>query len=144
MLEKFINKLHTYLIENNPDLLIQLQEDKALTAYLQDKMKSIEKLLWQLQESEAPDYVIEEICLDKLTEDLKPSRFNYICSILSDDFSDEYESFREKGILTYEGVNLVSECESIFNSTGFSADTENSPVLRQIVSGIIRNYLQIK
>ena len=141
MLEKLIHKLHTYLIENHPDLLLQLQEEGALTSYLQTKMKSIETTLWQLQESEAPEYVIEEICMDSLTEDLKTSRFNYICTVLSEQFPDTYATFQEKGILTYEAVNLVEECASIFESTGFSLQTEESPVLHQVVIGIIRQYL---
>jgi hypothetical protein len=142
MLETLIHKLHTYLIENNPDLLLDLQEENALTAYLQEKMKSVEQTLWQLQESEAPPYIIEEILMDMLTEDVKPSRFNYVCNILQEVLPDKFEQLQESGTLTYEGVNLVTECRSIFDSTCFSLTTEPSPVLHQVVAGIIRQYFE--
>lgn len=142
MLETLIHKLHTYLIENNPELLLELQEENKLTSYLQDKMKSVEQTLWQLQESDAPQYIIEEILIDMLTEDLKPSRFNYVCNILQEVLPDRFEQLQENGTLTYEGVNLVTACRSIFDSTGFSVDTEASPVLHQVVAGIIRQYFQ--
>jgi hypothetical protein len=142
MLEALIHKLHTYLIENNPDLLLDLQEENRLTAYLQDKVKSVEQTLWQLQDSEAPQYIMEEILMDMLTEDLKPSRFNYVCSILQEVLPDKFEQLQEGGTLTYEGVNLVAECRSIFDSSGFSAATEASPVLHQVVADIIRQYFQ--
>ncbi len=34
-----------------------------------------------------PSYTIEEICLDAMTEDLKPSRFLYIRSVIEEEFN---------------------------------------------------------
>jgi hypothetical protein len=71
MKEILINKLHQYISQNNPDILLPLEEKSAVTEYLTNKVSSVDALLKQLEGQ--PEYIVEESCLDALTQDLKPS-----------------------------------------------------------------------
>ena len=141
MQEQLLQKLQTYISDNNPDLLIQLQEENRLTQYLHEKLASVAEEIDQMQEDGAPAYVIEDICLDTLTANLRPSRFNYICTILQEDFEPTYNQWKESGTLTYEAINLLNACEALFEVVHFSSESENNPALKAEVKEIIRQYI---
>ncbi len=42
-----INKLHEYIREYNPDLLMQLEEEGAVTEYLSDKVDALNAIINQ-------------------------------------------------------------------------------------------------
>ncbi|MEJ7676837.1 MAG: hypothetical protein WKG06_02950 [Segetibacter sp.] len=67
MQEILIVKLHQYILQNNLDLLITLQEEGNVESYLKEKMLSIDTLLNQLSNEDASAYQIEESCMDVLT-----------------------------------------------------------------------------
>ena len=79
-----ISKLHDYLVHNNPDLLISLQQEGKVSDYLAEKVATTDTLLNQLQSENTPAYIIEEQCLELLTADLRPSKFNYLLSVLAE------------------------------------------------------------
>jgi hypothetical protein len=80
MQETLKHRLHEYIRQNNPDVLLALEEKGNVTKYLLDKVNSISDLLVQLKSENKPAYIIEEACMDVLTKELKPSKYNYICS----------------------------------------------------------------
>ena len=88
-----------------------------------------------------PQYIIEEICLNVLTEDLKPSRFTYIRSLLAEEFEKTYTIFHESSILTYEVINLMESCKEVFETIGFTNENEEDPTLRNALIGQIADYL---
>jgi hypothetical protein len=134
-------KLWFYIIHNNPDLMFTLQEDYSVLDYLNKKIEGVKFILEDMLSEGTPQYIIEEICLNVLTEDLKPSRFLYIRSLLSDEFEKTYADFQECGILTYEVINLIESCQPIFESIGFTIENEEDPTLRNALIGQIANYL---
>jgi hypothetical protein len=140
MQEQLTNKLHAYLVNNHLDLLISLQEDHRLKSYLKTKVESVKELYETLLAEKRPAYVIEALCLEDLTRDLRPSRFNYIKSVIEDEFETEYERMRESGILTYEVINLIGACEPIFEVFGFTEESEDNKELRYAVMGMIAEY----
>jgi len=73
MQQALITKLHEYIRENNPDLLLQLEEDGKVTEYLSDKISTVSALIKQTDTGE-PAYIIEDACMDVLTHDLRPSK----------------------------------------------------------------------
>lgn len=77
MQQTLMNKLHEYIRENNPDLLFQLEEDGKVTEYLSDKISTVSSLIKQTENGK-PTYIIEDACMDVMTQDLRPSKFNYI------------------------------------------------------------------
>ena len=134
-------KLWFYIIHNNPDLMFTLQEDYSVLDYLNKKIDGVKSILDDMLSDGTPEYIIEEICLNVLTEDLKPSRFLYIRSLLSDEFEKTYSAFQESGILTYEVINLMESCKPIFETFGFTKENEENPNLRNTLIGQIADYL---
>lgn len=141
MQELLTSKLHNYIIANNLDLLIELQQEGKVDSYLQEKVATAEELISQLQSDNTPSYIIEEQCLEFLTEDLRPSKFNYLLMVLEEDFETNYQQFREAGILTYETINLIAACNPVFEALGFTTDNEDDRQLRYAITGTVKEYL---
>ena len=141
MQAQLIRKLHDYIRENNPDLLITLQEENRVTDYLHESVASVDELMNQLlAESKAPS-VIEELCMDELTRLLKPSRFNYIKEILETEFLKDFERLESNGLLTTELINLTSACDAVFDELQFSIENEDDRTLRYAIMGAVYEYL---
>ncbi|MFD0765410.1 DUF1896 family protein [Mucilaginibacter lutimaris] len=136
-----IGKLHSYMVQHHTDLLIALQEDHRLSHYLGSKVDSISGLIEQLQQENRPGYVIEALCLEELTRDLRPSRFSWMRELLEDEFPQEHRQMQRSGILTYELINLTGACEPVFEVFGFGEDYEDLPALRAAITGMIAEYL---
>ena len=142
MKKQLIKQLYHYLLQNHTDLLIALQEEHRLDHYLKQKVESVSELLVQLQEESRPVYVIEALCLEELTRDLRPSRFNYMRELLETEFEKPYRRMRDSGILTYELINLIGACEPIFEVFAFGEETEDSRELKNAITGMIAEYLE--
>jgi hypothetical protein len=137
-----IGKLHSYMVQHHTDLLIALQEDHRLNHYLSTKVDSISGLIEELQREKRPAYVIEALCLEELTRDLRPSRFSWIRELLEEEFPGDYERLNRNGILTYELINLTGACEPIFEVFGFGEEHEDNRGLRAAITGMIAEYLE--
>src|SRR5690606_25617579 len=107
-------KLYDYLVHNNQDLLLSLQQRLNVDAYLEEQLSAIQPELDKCMTEELPAYLIEERCMDILTRELRPSKFNYIRSILEEEFPQDFQRMVESGVLTYEVVNLIEACSGIF------------------------------
>jgi len=142
MKEVLTQKLHQYIIANNPDLLIELQGERKVTDYLQNKVTAIDEMLEKLKADSNPEYIIEEICMEELTKDLKPSKYNYIKGILEEDFNDKHEHFRDAGILTTEIINLIKVCKPAFEDLNFSSENEDDRFIRYAITGMISEYME--
>ena len=141
MQELLKNKLHQYISENNPDLLLSLQEKNKTTSYISDKVSGLNELIHELKEANTPAYIIEEVCMDALTKDLRPSKYNYINNILEEEFEFAYLQFQKSGTLLYEVINLIKQCEPYFEELGFTEENENNKELHYAVAGTIDKYL---
>ncbi|MDJ1493697.1 DUF1896 family protein [Cytophagaceae bacterium DM2B3-1] len=135
-----IPKLWRYISENNPDLLAILQQEGTTTTYFLEKARIAESLARQLQAQCKPTYFIEEQCLNAMTSDLRPSRFNYLKAILEEEFESDYQRLSTSNLLTYEVINLIEFCQQVFEEFGFSEATEDSISLRNAIIGSIQMY----
>lgn len=142
MKTQLIRQLHDYLLHNHTDLLIALQEEHRMEHYLKQKVESISELLEQLQEEKRPTYVIEALCFEELSRDLRPSRFNYMRELLATEFEKAHQRMLQSGILTYELINLIGACEPIFEVFAFGEEAEDSPGLKHAIMGMITEYLE--
>ena len=61
MQEMLKEKLWTFIVHNNPDLMMNLQQDFSLTDYLEQKVFNIQPLISQLLAENKPGYIIEEL-----------------------------------------------------------------------------------
>ncbi|GAA4429836.1 hypothetical protein GCM10023188_15750 [Pontibacter saemangeumensis] len=135
-------KLHDYILHNNPDLLLTLQQEGKVNSYLREKITTVDAFLDQLQAEGKPAYIIEEACMGALTRELRPSRFNCLCSLLEEEFEADYRRLQESGILTYEVLNLMAACAHGFDAIGFTKDRETDQQLRYVLAGMIQEYLE--
>lgn len=142
MQETLIVKLHQYILDNNLDLLILLQEEGNVESYLKEKVLSIDTLFHKLIAEDVPEYLIEERCMDVLTQDLRPSKYNYLTSVLEEEFESKYFQLKENGTLSFEVINLIESCNSVFETVGFTEDNENDRHLRYVIVGTIQEYFE--
>lgn len=141
MKEILLRKLHDYLLLNNPDILISFQQEAQATQYLQEKIQTLGNLPAELLAEGKPAYIVEEICMHELTEEFRPSRYNYLLSVLEDDFKTEYSQWQQSGILTYEIINLLQPCNSVFDLLKFSEENEDDRRLRYAIIRTIKLHL---
>lgn len=141
MQEFLAHKLHSYLISHNPEIILNLQETRTISAYIRDKIKGVQSYLDTLLDEQKPDYIIEGLCFEALTKDLKPSRFLYLREILEEEFTGDYLVMQENGTLTCEIANLITVCKQIFEGLGFSEDNESNRIIRYAVIGQVKEYL---
>ena len=141
MKEMLKEKLWAYIIINNPDLMIILKEDHSVTQYLDTKVNEVMPLAEQLLNEGKPNYIIEELCINVMTEDLKPSRYQDIRSVLEEEFPRDYERLKENGTLTYEVVNLIAVCEQVFIDFDFNKENEDNRFLKYAIIGQVHDYL---
>lgn len=133
-------KLRAYIIINNPDLAIHLQADYSVTKYLEDKVAAVMPMVLAMLGQDRPAYVIEELCLNEMTADLRPSRFNYLKEIVETEFPDDYQRLQKTGVLTYEIINLIEVCKEMFENFSFSEETEDSRFLRYAIIVLVHDY----
>ncbi len=134
-------RLWAYIVHNNPDLMISLQESYSVSQYLDEKVSAVLSMVERLIDEGKPQYVIEELCLDAMTAELKPSRYQYIRSVIEEEFPQDYERMKENGTLTYEVVNLIEACKDIFGDFNFNSENESNRHLRYAIIGQVHNYL---
>lgn len=144
MQEVLIAKLHQYISENNPDLLVALQQESNLNPYLREKVAAVDLLVHELIANGTPAYIIEGRCMDELTKELRPSKFNYLVSVLEEEFEEDYQKLKENGLLAYEVINLIESCIPAFETFGFTEDAENNRHLRYAIVGVVKEYFENK
>ena len=141
MKEMLKEKLWAYIVNNNPDLMISLQEEQSVDNYLDNKVAAVMPTAEQLLAEGKPHYIISEICMNEMIADLKPSRYQYICSVLEDEFPNDYERLKEDGTLTYEVISMIKACNDIFDEFEFSIDNEDNRFLKYAIIGRVHDYL---
>ncbi|MDE3183104.1 MAG: DUF1896 family protein [Bacteroidota bacterium] len=141
MKEMLKEKLWAYIIINNPDLMISLEEDHSVRQYLDTKVNEVMPLAEQLLNEGEPHYIIAELCINAMTEDLRPSRYQYIRTLLEEEFPQDYERLKENGTLTYEVVNLIAVCEQVFSDFDFNKENKNNRFLKYAIIGQVHDYL---
>lgn len=144
MEQLLILKLHKYITENNPDLLLELQQHNGVTGYLEAKIASIVPYMDVLFEQGLSLFEIEEQCLEELTADLRPSRYLYVREVLAEEFEPEYVKLLDIGLIVFELLNLVESCKPVFDAHGFTSENEDDRFLRYAVIGTIKEYFETR
>lgn len=142
MQETLIRKLHEYMRHNNADLLVKLQAEGKVMGYLRDKVLAIDSLLNELLSAATPPVTIEEICMKAMTEDLRPSKYNYVMAVLLDSFGATYVQWRKDNVLLYEVINILQGCEEYFDRWGFKDESMENALLLSSIKGYIRQYIE--
>lgn len=130
-----------YIIENHPELILNIAEGFSLNNFLGDKMEAIKPLMRTMLENGQPPYQVSQTCHSRLIQGLGPSKANYIKEILETEFPADCFRLRECGVLTYETVNLIEVCAEIFEAYNFSEQNLGDRFLRYAVIAGVQNYL---
>jgi|SRR5215217_4660616 len=133
MQSRLKDRLQAYLVEHHPELLTNLQTDFSVSQYLEDKVQLVMPTVLKLLSEDKPGYVIEELALREMTTDLRPSRYDYIKRVLAIEFTAEHDHFVKLGVLCYECINLLGQCNEVFDAFGFSEATEQNHLLRHAI-----------
>lgn len=136
-----INSLYQYMRENNPELVIALQETGSLSQYLTEKVTGIEAMIANLKQQSIPLPEIETICLQQLTSDLKPSLYNYILALLEEEFEQTYNSLVSDGLLQTEAINMLIYSQSAFDDLVFEEANVENRFIKYAITGLIKDYL---
>lgn len=134
-------KLHEYIRSNNPEILLALEAESSVSKFIDAKVEAAMFLLGDLVRENKPAYIAEEACLNELTKEFKPSKFNYIVSILEEDFEFAHQQLSKLRILQHEVVNMIEHCKFIFDAFNFSEENEDNRDLKYAVTGVISEYL---
>lgn len=135
-------KLWAYIVHNNPDLMFSLQEDYSVTRYLDEKVKAVMPIAEQLLSEHRPLYVIEELCVRDMTEELRPSRFLYIKEVLEEEFPDDFQRLIEDGLLTCEIIKIMESSAEIFGAFDFSVENKDGSRLRHAIIAQVHDRLK--
>lgn len=141
MKDLLTEKLRAYLIINNPDLTIQLREPYSAKQMIEDKVAAILPFLEQLQSEGKPEYIIEELCMNELTAEFRPSKFNYIKTILEEEFTADHDALVKAGVLTYEIINMMEICNDLFETFHFNEESEDNRFLKYAIIAAVHYYL---
>ena len=142
MKEILIGKLLEHIRDNNPDILFALEAEDKLRVWLYDKISAAEPLFQQLKNARQPENIIVETCLQEITKDLRPSRYNYILHILEEEFETDYKQLLQSGLLQHEAVNMISYCNSIFDDLVFTEENEDNQFIHYAIIGAVSEYLE--
>lgn len=137
--QSLAQRLLLFISDNNPDLLLQLEADGQLTNFLTTKIEGVSALL----ESEAqPTYALEEACIDVMTADLLPSKYNFVCAVLEEEFEEWYWQLQSSGLLKFEAVNILAHSQPVFDAMHFGEATEGNRLLHYAIAGTIAEYFE--
>jgi hypothetical protein len=142
MKEILQNRLFEYIRDNNPDILFELEAEQNVTVWLSERVNDIESLITQLQNQNIPEYEIESVCLNELTKILRPSKYNYILSLLEEEFENDYNQLLQSGLLQHEAINMINQCSSVFADLNFSEENEDNQFIRYAIIREVSEYLQ--
>jgi len=135
MQELLIIKLRNYLTAHYPDRLLALEEEGKEEAYIREQVESLSGEIEAMLSGETPAYMVEIYCMDVFIQSLGPSKYDYICDILEEEFADDHSRLEASDILLFEVVNMIAVCGL---AEGFD---EEDKLLRYDVIGAIDNYL---
>lgn len=142
MYQQLKEKLWSFIVHNNPDLMFNLQDEYRVTEYLETKVSAVMSTAMKLLEEGKEGHAILELCMNEMTAELKPSRYHYIAALVKDKFPDVFVRLREAGLLSYETVNLVDHCKDTFDVLGFCEENSNDQVIKEQVTGKILDYFK--
>jgi hypothetical protein len=142
MQQKLKQKLWAHTLVINPELILELEEAEILNKYLDAKINEVLPLLDQLSGEQKPEYIIEELCLKELTDDIRPSSFQYNLNVLEREFPETYKTWQQNGILTHEVINFHRYCRRTYGQLALVAGNAEDELTYDMVTGQIQQYLE--
>ncbi len=133
--------LWAYIVHNHPELLLRLHEAYTARAYIEERALAIMPEAERMLARGKPQVEVEEYCLHKMTQQLGPSRYRYLYSVLEEEFPSDFNRLAESGKLTYELVKMIDSFQDTFQDFAFSRETLDDRHLRHAIIKRIHDWL---
>lgn len=140
--ERLIGNLWAFIKINNPELALELQESDREDEYLNAKVDSVYDYFLQLTNAKTSHEAIDELCMNRLTADLQPSRFNYLTAVLKDEFCGIYRIWYQKGRRVELTIKLTGFCKPVFDLMGLRCEKPTHDCLYYAITEQIQAYLR--
>lgn len=141
MVHQLKEQLWAHIIVHNPDLSEVLDQDYGILNYLEDKVGAVLPLAEQMLAEGRPEHAAIELCMGILTEDLRPSRYEYILLVLTEDFSGDYARFKAEATVRYHALQMTGVCKDIFDNLDFKEENMHSNLVYQSILIGMEGYL---
>lgn len=128
MKELLREKMHQYIVANNPELLLR-PESFSVPAFVNDKLQVVAEQLvkWEMEKLDQAEII--RLALLEMTASIRPSRFLLLKDILREEYPLDYERLLEQGMLTSFLADMIGKCAQVFESFQFSEETQYSRYL---------------
>lgn len=141
MIHHLMERLWAYIISHNPELMESLTEDNNVTLYLEEKVNIVIPKMERLFAEGRPDYAVAELCLNDLTEDLRPSRYDYVLTLLREEYPGYFASFSQSGSLRHQAMCMAERSKPIFDNLDFKEENMESNLVYQSILVAMQQYL---
>ena len=138
------NYLWCFIRINNPELALRLEDEDDRKEYLISKVETLRDFFYDLKARKLSHESIEELCINKMTVDLRPSRFNYIVNLLHRQFPHHYAQLLENGIVKITALAILGESKADFERYVFSSEHPDYDSLYCAILLRILQYIQGK
>lgn len=140
MKKTLIELFLAYLAEHYPDQILKLRKDKDFEGFVEASFEALEVDPEELVRQGIPVYQVQEICLKQLTDAFGPSRYDYLLTLLRDEFGAVLDDWKAEDLLPSKAVALLGDCEPAFELFGFSHDQDENEGLRDaLITAIYRS-----
>lgn len=141
MVHQLKEQLWAHILVHNPDLSVRLDQDYGILNYLEDKVNAVLPLAEQMLAEGRPEHAVIELSMDILTDDLRPSRYDYILLLLIEDYPSDYARFKSEGTVRYHAIQMTGVCKDIFDNLDFKEENLHSNLVYQSILIGMQDYL---
>jgi hypothetical protein len=141
MVHQLKERLWAHILVHNPDLSERLDQDYGILNYLEDKVNAVLPLAEQMLAEGRAEHAAIELSIDILTDDLRPSRFDYILLLLTEDHPSDYARFKAEGTVRYHVLQMTGVCKDIFDNLDFKEENMHSNLVYQSILIGMQGYL---
>ncbi len=142
MERELLDRLLSYVAEHNPELAVMLSPKVSMLDFLNGKVQLVQPYAAKLEQQGKPMDEILTSCLHVMTAELRPSKYQYVLSLLNSDFPENYAQMESAGVLKAEIIHLVCTGAGIFRNFCFAEETKNSSLLRHAIIHHIHQHLE--
>jgi hypothetical protein len=109
----FYQKLHDFLIDSHPDLVVGMGDD--IEEYIIQRSKAADDILEESLKNGIHMDVAQEAAFNELFNGLKFSKYDYILNVFEENYPEKYQTLIDTGQLKMQIIHYIELCYEIFN-----------------------------
>jgi hypothetical protein len=144
MEELFMAESHAYLFLHNPEILIKDSQIFTRPRLLKNKVKQTsDRIMAMIAAGSCRQEIIDQ-SVELITEELRPSRFGYVCAVIASEFPKTFLRWVRIDELAEQVLDVVNACEPVFCMFKFNSQKTEQHSIYQTVKNFIGHYLKRK